>query len=352
MNKKRLIILPVLLLMVGGLVWYFLLRSEANNDGTITLYGNVDIRQVDLGFRVSGRIATMHYEEGDEVRAGDLLAVLDKRPLEDEVRLAKAQVEVAEAELLKLETGTRPQEIAQAQAQVEERQTTLRNAERYYQRQKDLHETGVISRQAYDDALARRNEARARLQSAREALRLAQEGFREEDVLQGRANLRAAKARLAEALTRLNDADLYAPSNGVILTRVREPGAVVAAGSIVYTLSLHEPVWVRAYVPEPQLGRIYPGLPVLVYTDTSPEAPYEGQVGFVSPQAEFTPKSVETTSLRTDLVYRIRVVVETPDKGLRQGMPVTVVARPARNEMRSAERGEVRQGEEQGRGAQ
>ncbi|EGJ48752.1 secretion protein HlyD [Desulfocurvibacter africanus] len=331
MNKKRLIILLILLLVAGSLAWYFLLRGEANQNGEITLYGNVDIRQVDLGFRVSGRIETMRYEEGDEVRAGDLLAVLNKRPLEDEVRLARAQVEVAEAELLKLETGTRPQEIAQAQAQVEERETTLRNAERYFQRQRDLHDTGAVSKQAYDDAMARRNEAKARLQSAREGLRLAQEGFREEDVLQGRANLRAAKARLAEALTRLDDADLYAPSDGVILTRVREPGTVVAAGSIAYTLSLHEPVWVRAYVPEPQLGRIYPGLPVQVYTDTSPNTPYEGQVGFVSPQAEFTPKSVETTSLRTDLVYRIRVIVEKPDKGLRQGMPVTVVARPAQD---------------------
>lgn len=346
MNKKRLIILLILLLVAGGLAWFFLLRGEANENGEITLYGNVDIRQVDLGFRVSGRIETMRYEEGDEVRAGDLLAVLNKRPLEDEVRLARAQVEVAEAELLKLETGTRPQEIAQAQAQVEERETTLRNAERFFQRQKDLHETGAVSKQAYDDAMARRNEARARLQSALEALRLAQEGFREEDVLRGRANVRAAKARLAEALTRLNDAELYAPSDGVILTRVREPGTVVAAGSIAYTLSLHEPVWVRAYVPEPQLGRIYPGLPVLVYTDTSPETPYEGQVGFVSPQAEFTPKSVETTSLRTDLVYRIRVIVENPDKGLRQGMPVTVVARPAHNTEQHSGQANARKSEE------
>lgn len=326
MRRKRLIIAPVLLVVAGVLVWHFLLRERMADDGELRLYGNVDIRQVDLGFRVSGRIESMRYEEGDEVREGDLLAELDKRPLEDDVRLARARVEVAEAELLKLETGARPQEIAQARAQVAERETFLRNAESYFQRQKDLFETGVVPRQAFDDALARRNEARARLQSALEGLRLAQEGFREEDVQQGRANLRAAEAALAQSLTRLNDADLHAPSDGVILTRVREPGAVVAAGAIVYTLSLHEPVWVRAYVPEPQLGHVHPGLPVLVYTDSRPDEPYRGQVGFVSPQAEFTPKSVETASLRTDLVYRLRVVVENPNKGLRQGMPVTVVA--------------------------
>ncbi len=126
------------------------------------------------------------------------------------------------------------------------------------------------------------------------------------------------------AETALADTAIAAPADGTILTRIREPGAIVGAGASVYTLALDRPVWVRAYVAEPDLGRVHPGQRALVYTDSRPDAPYPGQIGFVSPTAEFTPKSVQTTELRTDLVYRLRVVVGEPDDGLRQGMPVTV----------------------------
>ena len=113
----------------------------------------------------------------------------------------------------------------------------------------------------------------------------------------------------------------------MILTRIQEPGAIVAEGAPVYTLSLTAPVWVRTYVAEPDLGRIHPGMPAAVTTDSAPDKVYAGQIGFISPVAEFTPKTVETTSLRTDLVYRLRVIVDNPDNGLRQGMPVTVTLR-------------------------
>jgi HlyD family secretion protein len=133
-----------------------------------------------------------------------------------------------------------------------------------------------------------------------------------------------AEARLASAETNLADTAIAAPADGVILTRIQEPGAIVAAGAPVYTLSLRNPVWVRAYVREPDLGRVHPGMRALVTTDTAPQHPYHGHIGFISPVAEFTPKTVETTALRTDLVYRLRVIVDDPDESLRQGMPVTV----------------------------
>jgi len=329
MNRKKFTTIATLLVLAGVLTWHLLLRDKVRDVDVLKLYGNVDIRQVDLAFRVAGRIEAMRFEEGDTVHRGDLLAVLDKQPFEDEVRMAQAQLEVAQAELLKFETGTRPEEIAQARALVVERESILANAERLYQRQRELSERGAVSRQVHDDALARRDEAQARLRSAREALQLALAGFRQEDVRRAQAGVQAAQASLAQVRTRLADTRLHAPDNGVLLTRVREPGAVVAAGAIVYTLSLQDPVWVRAYVAEPDLGRVPPGLPVLVYTGTRPDRPYKGQIGFVSPQAEFTPKTVETEQLRTDLVYRLRVVVENPDLGLRQGMPVTVVAAEA-----------------------
>jgi HlyD family secretion protein len=329
MNRKRLLLVLVLLLVAGGaLFWGLGLQARLGfgpeREDALILYGNVDIREVQLGFRVYGRIATMRYEEGDGVRAGDLLATLDPRPYQDDLRRAKAEVAREAANLAKLEAGTRPEEIAQAEALVTERAASLANAERALERRARLVGSGAVSAQEYDDAQALVEEARARLVSAQKALELALQGFREEDIAAARAALEAARAGEAAAETALADTELKAPADGVLLTRVREPGAIVGMGETVYTLSLEQPVWVRAYIAEPQLGLIHPGMAAEVVTDTRPERPYHGQVGFISPVAEFTPKSVETPELRSDLVYRLRVVVEDADPGLRQGMPVTV----------------------------
>jgi HlyD family secretion protein len=155
-------------------------------------------------------------------------------------------------------------------------------------------------------------------------LALLEAGFRSEDIAQAKAELAKAEAALSSAQIRLEDTVLKAPSDGVVITRAQEPGAILQPGTTVLTISLEKPVWVRAYIPEPELGRITPGMKVDVYTDSRPNQPYAGQIGYISPRAEFTPKSVETAELRTSLVYRLRVVVENPDAGLRQGMPVTV----------------------------
>ena len=307
----------------------FLLKRRADEraarvDEALTLYGNVDIRQVVLGFRVGGRMDSMAFEEGDAATEGQVLAALERGPLEDNLALFEAQAGVAQAGLAKLEAGTRPGEVAQARARVEELETALANADQSLGRQLELAGTGAVSKQAADDARAQHDEAAARLRSAREALALAVEGPRAEDLAIARAELVAARAQVALAQRQLADAELKAPAKGIILARVEEPGAIVAAGAAVYTLSLQAPVWVRCYISEPNLGRIHPGMAVEVIGDSRPEHPYRGQIGFISPVAEFTPKSVETEELRADLVYRLRVVVVEPDEALRQGMPVTV----------------------------
>ena len=199
-----------------------------------------------------------------------------------------------------------------------------RNAERLYERRLSLVQSGSISKQQYDDTLADRDAAQAQDQLSQADLALALAGFRVEDVQEARANLAAAKARLAQTEINLQDTEIHSPADGIILTRVREPGAIVSAGQTVYTLQLLSPVWIRTYVSERDLGRIYQGMPADVYTDSQPTKPFHGQIGFISPVAEFTPKNVETTDLRTELVYRLRVIVDNPDNGLRQGMPVTV----------------------------
>lgn len=274
--KKKVLAAAVLLALAAGA--YTLYQDErvktVSASDAITLYGNVDIRDVSLGFRVSGRIAEVCYEEGDRVSKGDVVAALDRQPFEDDVALYAAQLRLS--------------------------QVTRKKVEMPFQRRAALTKIGAISAEERDDAEAARDEAAAQVTTA--------------------------EARMQQSMTRLADTEILAPSDGVILTRVKEPGAVVAAGEPVLTLVLDSPVWVRTYIDEPRLGFVYPGRKALVLTDSGGE--YRGTVGFVSPQAEFTPKNVETTQLRTDLVYRLRVIVDNPDKGLRQGMPVTVQLLP------------------------
>jgi HlyD family secretion protein len=331
MKRKKIIIarIVVLSLLAGAAAaWWFDVPAKLGwvqrDQDQLTLYGNVDIRQVQLGFRVSGRIAEMLVDEGDTVRAGQTLARLDPSTYKDSVREATAQTASQRATLEKLVAGPRPAEIEQARAARQERMADLEFAQQAYDRARQLRVGVVISQAQLDQATATRNADAARAASAREALRLLEEGSRAEDIESARANLQAAEAALASAQTALRDAQLLAPSDGVVLSRVRESGAITAPSDIVYVFSLTNPVWVRTYVPEPMLGKIYPGMQVEVLTDSDPGRAYRGRIGFISPVAEFTPKSVETPELRTDLVYRLRVVVDEADRGLRQGMPVTV----------------------------
>jgi HlyD family secretion protein len=325
--KKRIIILVVLVGLAGLAAWWLKARRQREG-GTLQLYGNVDIREVNLGFRVPGRLAEVLRDEGDEVKPGDVLARLDAEPYQREVDETRAQAGSLRARLQLLEAGNRPQEIAQARALVREREVTSANAFRVFQRQEELLHNKAVSVQERDDAEARYHEAEARLKSGREQLALLEAGFRPEEIAQAKADLVRAEALQASAELRLADAVMRAPSEGVVITRAQEPGAILQAGTTVLTVSLTKPVWVRAYVAEPDLGRLAPGMKVAVYTDTHPDKPFAGQIGYISPRAEFTPKNVETPELRTSLVYRLRIVVGNPDPSLRQGMPVTVKLQP------------------------
>ena len=316
--------LGVVVLAAAGAGWYWFETEQQHSAATsITLYGNVDIREVELGFRVMGRLTDALVDEGDVVTKGQRIAAIDPEPYREAVALTEARVQLAQANFAKFEKGSRPQEVLLAQARVEEAEAASENAEREYKRQLDLFKTGGTSATARDAAQSRRDQTAASLSAAREAFALASEGFRSEEVLASKAELSAAIAQRSQAETQLADTELFAPSNGVVLSRIREPGSIVTMGAPVYSLSLRDPVYVRAYVAEPDLGKVAPGTAVELSTDSSPKR-YHGQIGYVAPRAEFTPKSVETTDLRTDLVYRLRVVVSDADDGLRQGMPVTI----------------------------
>jgi HlyD family secretion protein len=321
--KKRIALIALLLVVIAG-GWFGYQQWANQKQDPLKIQGDVDIRQVNLGFRVSGRIREMRFEEGDAIRAGDLIALLDEGPYQDQVNLAKAQLAQSEANLTKAINGPRPQEIDQARAQVAQAQANVENADLTFQRESELRKTNAISRQEFDNATAAKDANRAQLRAAQANLALLEAGSRQEDIDAVRAQVQHDKSNLETAQLNLSDCQLLAPSDGVIITRALEPGAIVAAGTSVYSLCLYSPVWIRTYVDERDLGRIYPGMKALVYTDSNPAKPYQGQIGFISPVAEFTPKTVETRELRTDLVFRLRVVVQQPDRYLRQGMPVTV----------------------------
>lgn len=271
MKKKGIaLLLGMLFLVIIVLCYVFIARYQHNQH--LTLYGNVDIRDVNLAFRVSGRLKELKVDEGDNVHQGELIARLDPAPYIREVNSAKATVDQQKA--------------------------ALAYAETVYEREKKLFGTGASSIDRYENAHSSRDVAQA--------------------------SLERAIADLSQATLHLQDTYLYSPSDGTVLTRAVEPGTMLAIGATVITVSLTNPVWVRAYISEKELTKAKQGTKVKVYADSKPKESFDGVIGFVSPTAEFTPKTVETTDLRTELVYRLRIVMQDPDHELRQGMPVTV----------------------------
>ncbi|MCL2894980.1 secretion protein HlyD [Brenneria tiliae] len=323
MNKKKLAIALAIVVLIA-LAAYGVVRYQQQQNKPLTLYGNVDIRTVNLAFRVGGRLTALNVDEGDGIAPGQALATLDNAPYQNALHQAQANAASARAQLGLLQEGYRSEEIAQVRAQAVQYQSAYDYANSFYQRQQGLWAKRSISADALEDARAARNQAQATLQAAKDKLRQYESGNRPQEIAAAQAALAQAEAAQDQAELDMADTRLYSPSAGVILTRAAEAGSMLSAGTTVFTLSLTDPVWIRAYVAEQDLGRAVPGGEMLIYTDSRPDKPYHGQIGFVSPSAEFTPKNVETEDLRTDLVYRLRIVVKDADDHLRQGMPVTL----------------------------
>jgi HlyD family secretion protein len=324
MSRRKRIAVILLIVLAGGAAGFLYWKSHGPPTDRLVLYGNIDIRQVDLSFDNEGRIMQMLVEEGDRVDKGQLLATLDPTRFEDAVNVAAAQLAQQRHVVTKLERGSRPQEIAQARAEAEGAAATAHDAELVAQRRKKLTASDVTAQEEYDNTRAVALAAQERLRAAQQVLSLAVEGPRKEDIAAAKAQLQADEANLSLAQHRLRDTRLYAPEAGTVLTRILEPGAAVLPNTPAYTLALDDPVWVRTYVSESDLGRIFPDMQAEITTDSFPGRVYHGRVGFISPTAEFTPKTVEAPDVRSALVYRLRVYVTNPDRTLRQGMPVTV----------------------------
>ncbi len=299
-------------------------REKSKVSEVLTVFGNVDIREVQLAFQDAGRILNLGVDEGTSVRQGQVVAEIDPARYQLEARRFAGEVAAQSQVLDRLRQGSRPQEVAIARAGVMAAKANLKDAEILLSRKQSLLLTNRISQQEVDSAQARVQTALAALKSAEEGVSLAVEGPRKEDVAAAEASLNALQASKELAEKRLADTKLLAPSDGIIRNRILEPGAMVSSGTPVLTLSLTNPLWVRAYIGEPDLGKIQEGMRVELRTDTHRNKVYKGWVGFISSTAEFTPKTVESTELRTKLVYRARIIACDPQRELRLGMPVTV----------------------------
>lgn len=278
MKKKILVLVLIfLILLISGICVFFYNLSKKENSNELTLYGNIEIRQVDLSFQVAGLVSKLLKEEGDTVKKGELIAVLDEKDYDANLKKAEAEVERTLA--------------------------IQKDASDKYNRYAPLADDNTVSKQEVESLYNAQNKANA--------------------------DYKAAAANKDYLSNQLKYTKLYAPEDGIVMIRVVEPGSNVSKGQPVYTMAKTNPVWVRVYVNETDLGNIKYGQEVNVYTDTinpntGKKREYKGQIGYISPVAEFTPKTVQSTDIRTDLVYRVRVYINDTDEYLRQGMPVTV----------------------------
>jgi HlyD family secretion protein len=318
-------IIPVVILLAAAIaasVYYYLRLTEKKAPvNQLTLSGNIEAHESLVGFKAPGRIVELPVEEGQQVAQGALLARIDNADLQQKVRVDEATVRVRESSLALTLAGTRHQEVKAAQQSMVDADADLEQKQLDNERAQQLFAKDEVSAQDRDQAATALKRAEAIFKAAQQRYNEAVEGSRKEDIAISRANLNQANASLGLSQVNLSYSVLYAPMAGVVTVRQAELGEVVAPGSPVVTLADLDHIWLRAYVAETDLGRIAWGQNVTITTDTYPGKQYHGRISFISSDAEFTPKSVQTTKERVTLVYRIKIDIDNPTHELKPGMP-------------------------------
>jgi HlyD family secretion protein len=323
MNRKRLI--PVAIVVVVGAVVVWLLLRNGGQTGALSASGTVEATEADLGFNYAGQITSIAVEEGDAVKAGQVLARLDAKELDARRAAAQAQAQAAEAMLRELERGARPEELAQAQAAERAAQQRYADAKRDLERAQRLFDGGAISQEAHDKAQTAFDVAQAAYDQAREQRQLVQAGPRPERIAAQRAVLRQAQAAVRQVDANLAHAVVEAPFDGVVTVKHREEGETVSPGLPVVTVMNPADRWIRIYVPENQVGRVSIGQKAVIRSDSYPDREYDGVVTFIASQAEFTPRNVQTPEERVKLVYAVKVrITGDARQDLKPGLPADV----------------------------
>lgn len=321
---KKFAVVLVLLAVAVGIGAYYYSCSAGKEPAGLTLFGNVEVTEVDLGFKTSGRVAEVLTDEGRTVNRGDILAKLESTELESSVAQAQAGLDEALARLREISAGSRKQEISQASASAAQAKAELDKAEKELKRAVFLHDSGAISAQKLEDAQKGRDVAFNLYRKSSEAHSLAVEGPRKESILAAQARVRQAEAALSLAGERLKDATLYSPVSGIALRRNMEPGESAGAGAPVVTIGDLANPWVRVYVKEDRLNTVKIGQKAFVSVDSYPGRVFEGTVSYISSEAEFTPKNIQTKEERVKLVFAVKVAVKNDGLELKPGMPADV----------------------------
>lgn len=319
MNKRIIVVVGVAAAVVAAAV--YLARKPAASGNSLSISGNIEITDVEVSFRLPGRVTERLASEGEMIGAGQLVARLDASDLGHEAEIRRAELGAAKAFLAELEAGFRPEEIGQAEAALDRARADATRAEAEYARQGDLFAKDVISSREYEAAETNHRMTLAQVEEASQRLVLLQRGPRKEQIEQAQERVKQGEQALALAETRLSYATLTAPLSGLVLADHVEAGEQVAAGTPVVTVGDLSTVWLRGYIDETDLGRVKVRQRVRVTSDTYPGKAYEGRVSFIASEAEFTPKNVQTAKERVKLVYRIKVDMPNPNMELKPGMP-------------------------------
>ena len=303
--------------------------ENKSSQNSITLSGTVEAREVDLSFRVSGHIEQLKVDEGDKVAESDIVAQLDPHDFQLLLQQAVATADAARAALDSLKAGARKQEIRVAQADLQKARAQLDFARSEVKRVSSLIPQQLASEQQLEQEQLKYKVADSTVEQARQRLMLLEEGTRQEDIERADKEYAAKMEITAQAQQQLSYTDLVSPVAGMITVRLKEAGEMVIAGQPVLRVAELSRPWVRGYLSETDLGRVHLGQAVKIRVDGLPGKDFNGRLSFISPVAEFTPKTVETRELRVDLVYRIKVDVDNPDGILKIGMPADIIIEPS-----------------------
>lgn len=325
MKRMLLLILVVAVAGAAAAGYWFWYRPAPEAANVLVASGTVEATEAQLGFTAAGRIEAIHVREGDRIQAATELARLDRTELEARRAQAIAQVGAGRAQLAELERGSRPEEVAQGRAAVAARRETLLDAERDLDRTRRLFEGGAVPRESLDKAAMSVEIARSQKTQTEEQLSLLEQGPRRERIDAQRAQVAQAQAAVQAIDAALANTIINAPFDATVTVRHREPGEIVSPGATLLTLMNADDRWVRIYVPENRIGAVRMGMRASITSDTYPGKTYPGEVVFIASQAEFTPKSVQTTEERVKLVYAVKVrILEDRDQELKPGMPADV----------------------------
>lgn len=328
----RNVILIFLVVVFMGLAALFVAsRLRREPDDQIRVYGNIEVTEVDVSFKLAGKVEKRFVDEGDLIQEGELVAELENVELLNEKKIRLAKLAQAEANYKEIQAGSLPTDIVQSEARLKQTEADFARVKEDYQRQETLLADQVISQREFDVNKAAFISAEANLKQAQESYELLKGTIQEERVQAALAQVQEALASLAVAEKHLEDASLKSPLSGWVISKNREPGEVVQAGTPIVTVGNLKDIWFRAYIDETDLGKVKLNQKVNVTTDSYPDKVYKGLISFISKQAEFTPKNVETKKERVKLVYRIKVTLDNSELELRPGMPAEGVILLARD---------------------